>query len=86
MDSFITVKKQRSSHESDYPGNWSTITEDELPVLNIGDTVKVFVKIKEGGKVRIAFEFKDGNAGIQLRPASDGGYDYKYVVMPLRIW
>lgn len=43
------------------------------------------VKVKEGGKQRVAFEFKDGNAGIQLRPANDGGYDYKYVVMPLRI-
>ncbi|MGI8468766.1 MAG: DNA polymerase III subunit beta [Pyrinomonadaceae bacterium] len=43
------------------------------------------VKVKEGGKIRVAFEFKDGNAGIQLRPANDGGYDYKYVVMPLRI-
>jgi DNA polymerase-3 subunit beta len=53
------------------------ITEQETD----GDKVKV----KEGGKVKIAFEFKDGNAGIQLRPANDGGYDYKYVVMPLRI-
>ena len=43
------------------------------------------VKVKEGGKLRVAFEFKDGNAGIQLRPENDGGYDYKYVVMPLRI-
>lgn len=43
------------------------------------------VKVKESGKLKIAFEFKDGNAGIQLRPAIDGGYDYKYVVMPLRI-
>ncbi|MGI8555193.1 MAG: DNA polymerase III subunit beta [Pyrinomonadaceae bacterium] len=48
---------------------------------NEGDKVKV----KEGGNPRIAFEFKDGNAGIQLRPVNDGGYDYKYVVMPLRI-
>ena len=43
------------------------------------------VKVKDGGRLKIAFEFKDGNAGIQLRPANDSGYDYKYVVMPLRI-
>jgi DNA polymerase III subunit beta len=44
------------------------------------------VKVKEGGgRTRIAFEFKDGNAQALLRPAEDGGYDYKYIVMPLRI-
>ena len=58
-------------------GNESEVTEQETD----GDKVKV----KEGGRQRVAFEFKDGNAGIQLRPANDGGYDYKYVVMPLRI-
>ena len=34
---------------------------------------------------QVAFEFKDGNSQAQLRPASDDGYDYKYVVMPMRI-
>lgn len=43
------------------------------------------VKVKEGGRVRVSFEFKDGNAQTQMRPANDGGFDYKYVVMPLRI-
>jgi len=43
------------------------------------------VKVKDGGRLRIAFEFKDANGQTQLRPANDGGYDYKYVVMPLRI-
>jgi DNA polymerase III subunit beta len=44
------------------------------------------VKVKEGGsKLRIAFEFKDSNGQTQMRPVSDAGYDYKYVVMPLRI-
>lgn len=48
---------------------------------NDGDKVKV----KENGRLRIAFEFKDGNGQTQLRPANDAGYNYKYVVMPLRI-
>jgi DNA polymerase-3 subunit beta len=33
----------------------------------------------------VAFEFKDGNSQAQLRPASDDGYDYRYVVMPMRL-
>jgi DNA polymerase-3 subunit beta len=38
------------------------------------------------GEGQIAFEFKDGNSQAQLRPAGEpNGYDYKYVVMPMRI-
>jgi DNA polymerase-3 subunit beta len=33
----------------------------------------------------IAFEFKDGNSQAQLRPTTDDGYEYKYVVMPMRL-
>jgi DNA polymerase-3 subunit beta len=43
------------------------------------------VKVKEGNRGRIAFEFKDGNAQTMMRLADDTGYDYKYIVMPLRI-
>jgi DNA polymerase-3 subunit beta len=44
------------------------------------------VRVKTGsGRPRIAFEFKDGNAQTQMRVAGDTGYDYKYIVMPLRI-
>ncbi len=34
---------------------------------------------------RISFEFKDANAATQMRIAGDSSYDYKYIVMPLRI-
>lgn len=34
---------------------------------------------------RIAFEFKDANAATQMRIEGETAYDYKYVVMPLRI-
>jgi DNA polymerase-3 subunit beta len=37
------------------------------------------------GECQVAFEFKDGNSQAQLRPAADADYDYKYVVMPMRI-
>lgn len=53
-------------------------TEKEID----GETVRV----KEGSnRLRIAFEFKDGNAQTQLNIAGDKNYDYKYIVMPLRI-
>ena len=38
-----------------------------------------------GGRVRIQFEFKDANAATQMSIAGDTAYDYKYIVMPLRI-
>jgi DNA polymerase-3 subunit beta len=37
------------------------------------------------GEGEINFEFKDGNSQAQLRPADNGDYEYKYVVMPMRI-
>jgi DNA polymerase-3 subunit beta len=41
---------------------------------------------KEGRTpIRISFEFKDPNASTQMRIAGDTNYDYKYIVMPLRI-
>ncbi len=44
------------------------------------------VRVKESsGPTRIAFEFKDANAATQIRIAGDTPYDYKYIVMPLRI-
>ncbi len=44
------------------------------------------VRVKESGnRLRIAFEFKDGNAQTQMNIAGDKNYDYKYIVMPLRI-
>ena len=41
---------------------------------------------KEGRPaVKIAFEFKDPNAQTQMSIAGETTYDYKYIVMPLRI-
>jgi DNA polymerase-3 subunit beta len=37
------------------------------------------------GSERVAFEFKDGNSQAQLRPVSDEKYDYRYVIMPMRL-
>jgi len=44
------------------------------------------VKVKEtGSKPKIAFEFKDSNGQTQMSFAGNSEYDYKYIVMPLRI-
>jgi len=44
------------------------------------------VRVKESkSATRISFEFKDANAATQIRIAGDTSYDYKYIVMPLRI-
>ncbi len=37
------------------------------------------------GEGKVSFEFRDGSSQAQLRPADSGEYDYKYVVMPMRI-
>ncbi|MDT5122535.1 MAG: polymerase subunit beta [Acidobacteriota bacterium] len=37
------------------------------------------------GEGQVTFEFKDGNSQAQLRPSTEADYDYKYVVMPMRI-
>jgi DNA polymerase-3 subunit beta len=59
-------------------------SEDAAPEQETdGETVRV--RSSSGGRPRIAFEFKDGNAQTQMRVAGDTGYDYKYIVMPLRI-
>ncbi len=73
----------------------SQYLQEFLNVVGAGDTADATneqetdgetVRVKEtGGKPRISFEFKDGNAQTQLRVAGDSSYDYKYIVMPLRI-
>ncbi|CAN5662473.1 DNA polymerase III subunit beta [soil metagenome] len=56
----------------------STETENESD----GETVRVK---ESSNRPRIAFEFKDGNGQTQMKIAGDTNYDYKYIVMPLRI-
>jgi DNA polymerase III subunit beta len=43
---------------------------------------KVMVK---DGRARVSFEFKDANGQTKMGIVGETGYDYKYVVMPLRI-
>jgi len=44
------------------------------------------VRVREtAAPIRISFEFKEPNAQTQMRIAGDTSYDYRYIVMPLRI-
>lgn len=44
------------------------------------------VRVREGRPPqRVTFEFKDSNAQTQMSIAGETTYDYKYIVMPLRI-
>ena len=46
---------------------------------------KVRVKDNSAPRARISFEFKDPNAQTQLSLAGESNYDYKYIVMPMRL-
>jgi len=59
-------------------------TASDAATTNETDGDKVRVK-ETKGPTRISFEFKDANAATQIRIAGDTSYDYKYIVMPLRI-
>jgi DNA polymerase-3 subunit beta len=66
--------------------NIAGASEAEAPVASETETDGETVRVKESSnRPRISFEFKDGNAQTQLRIAGDTNYDYKYIVMPLRI-
>jgi DNA polymerase III subunit beta len=58
-------------------------TGDEAEIGFNAQYLQDFLNVIGDGQV--AFEFKDGNSQAQLRPAADPDYEYKYVVMPMRI-
>lgn len=62
--------------QADYAG-------DEADIGFNAQYLQEFLSVIGDGKV--AFEFKDGNSQAQLRPSDGGEYDYKYIVMPMRI-
>jgi DNA polymerase-3 subunit beta len=66
----------RETVQTDYSG-------EETDIGFNAQYLQDFLNVVGDGPV--AFEFKDGNSQAQLRPAEGGEYDYKYVVMPMRI-
>lgn len=70
------------SQAADAEAHASARADGDAVTETTGNTVRV----KESNtKPRISFEFKDANAATQMRIADDSTYDYKYIVMPLRI-
>ena len=60
--------------------------ESEAAEKNENETDGETVRVKENaGRLRISFEFKDGNGQTLMNIAGDTNYNYKYIVMPLRI-
>lgn len=60
-------------------------TEDDTSAEGEADGTAAAKAKEVKTPVRISFEFKDANAATQMRIAGDSLYDYKYIVMPLRI-
>lgn len=64
----------------------SVVTAKEAESVTENETDGEKVKVKESSnRQRIAFEFKNGNAQTMMNIAGDTNYNYKYIVMPLRI-
>jgi DNA polymerase-3 subunit beta len=65
----------------------STASETDEGSVQQSDGSSAGVAPARDTRVRtlVSFEFKDANAATQMRIAGDSAYDYKYIVMPLRI-
>lgn len=68
-------------------------SEDSIPVEYVGPTVEIGFNahylldfLRAAPESEVAFHFKDGQSAGELRPAGEGvNYNYRYVVMPMRI-
>lgn len=70
----------------DFLNTVSAVQAEASDAENTTETDGDKVRVKESSSpTRISFEFKDSNAQTQMRIAGDSAYDYKYIVMPLRI-
>jgi DNA polymerase-3 subunit beta len=68
-------------------GSASDDTTNSQNSADSANSSAAVARAKSGGTtpVRVAFEFKDSNAATQMRIEGESAYDYKYIVMPLRI-
>ena len=69
-------------------------SEESLPVDYAGELVEIGFNagylldfLRASNEAKVTFHFKDANSAGELRPAQEGegGYKYRYVVMPMRI-
>jgi DNA polymerase III subunit beta len=66
----------RETVSTDYSG-------DDVEIGFNASYLQDFLSVVNEGNVLL--EFKDGGSQAQLRPSEDKGFDYRYVVMPMRI-
>jgi DNA polymerase-3 subunit beta len=66
----------RETVTTDYAG-------DEIEIGFNAAYLQDYLNVMSEGTV--SFEFKDGNSQAQLRPVSDDGFDYRYILMPMRL-
>jgi DNA polymerase-3 subunit beta len=65
-------------------GSGTSDTDSETDAVS-GSTTAAAPARENRGATRISFEFKDANAATQMSIEGETSYDYKYIVMPLRI-
>lgn len=70
------IGEAKESMQTDYAGPEVTIGFNAQYIAD-------FLNVAGDGDVN--FEFKDGQSQAQLRPSSTDEYDYRYVVMPMRL-
>jgi DNA polymerase-3 subunit beta len=65
---------------------------ETLPVEYAGEAIVAgfnaqylndFFNVIQDGEV--VFEFRDGNSQAQLRPYGESDYDFRYIIMPMRL-
>ncbi len=66
-------------------GSGTSETDTETDASSGGTTTAAAPARENRGATRISFEFKDANAATQMSIEGETSYDYKYIVMPLRI-
>lgn len=89
------IKVQLADNEAKIHSSLSETGESEesLGIEYVGPTVEIGFNaqyllefLRAVSEAEVAFHFKDGQSAGELRPAGDGlAYEYRYVVMPMRI-
>jgi DNA polymerase-3 subunit beta len=70
------VGEAKETLQTDYAG----------PEMTIGFNAQYIADfLNVAGEGEVNFEFKDGQSQAQLRPVSTDEYDYRYVIMPMRL-
>jgi DNA polymerase-3 subunit beta len=88
----IKVRLEKNEMKISSSSSETGESEDSIEVSYTGDALTIgfnshylleFLKASDADEVLL--ELKDGQSAGQMRPASNGDYKYRYVVMPMRI-